>query len=126
MKSKSHAKQGPTNAVTTRLQGLHAIHQQHDCSHVHLRLSFKRGLHPFYPPSLDLLHPRFVGPANGALASHPVAQLQYWDPWGTLRELAAKLESFLQVLTRLQFTWHGRASAVAHSAARTLSIVNPS
>lgn len=79
------------------MQGLHAVHQQHGCNHVHMRLSFKRGLHPFYPPSLDLLHPRFKGPVNGALASHPVAQLQHWDPWRTLQELAAKLKAFLQV-----------------------------
>ncbi|KAL3136896.1 hypothetical protein ABBQ32_006505 [Trebouxia sp. C0010 RCD-2024] len=82
-------------------QGLHAVHQQHDCNHVHLRLSFKRGLHPFYPPLLDLLHPRFKGPVNGALASHPVAQLQHWDPWRTLQDLAAKLKSFLQAVAEV-------------------------
>ena len=80
------------------LQGLRELHQQHDCNYVQVRLSFKRGLHPFYPPMLGLLHPRMRGPVNGALASHPVAQLQHWDPWGTQRELAAKLKAFLQVL----------------------------
>ncbi|KAL0054327.1 hypothetical protein WJX82_007206 [Trebouxia sp. C0006] len=82
-------------------QGLRAIHRQHECDYVHLRLSFKRGLHPFYPPLLDLLHPRFKGPVSGALASHPVAQLQHWDPWGTQRELAAKLKAFLQAVAEV-------------------------
>lgn len=78
-------------------QGLQELRQQHDCSYIQIRLSFKRGLHPFYPPMLVLLHPRMKGPVNGALASHPVVQLQHWDPWGTQRELAAKLKGFLQV-----------------------------
>ena len=86
------------------LQGIHAVRQHHDCDYVHLRLSFKRGLHPFYPPVLDLLHPRMKGPVHGALASHPIAQLRHWDPWGTQRELAAKLKAFLEVALQCMTT----------------------
>lgn len=79
------------------MQGLQKLRQEHDKGHVHLQLSFKRGLHPFYPPLLDVLYPRFTGPVAGALTSHPVTQLQHWDPWITQRELVAKLKAFLEV-----------------------------
>ena len=82
-------------------QGLHKLHKEHDKGRVHLQLSFKRGLHPFYPPLLDVLYPRFQGPVAGALASHPVTQLQHWDPWMTQRDLAAKLRAFLEVSSQL-------------------------
>lgn len=83
------------------MQGLHKLHQEHGKGYVHLQLSFKRGLHPFYPPLLDVLYPRFKGPVAGALTSHPVTQLQQWDPWITQRELAGKLKAFLEVCSAL-------------------------
>ena len=86
-----------TTSVACWMQGLQKLHQEHDKGHVHLQLSFKRGLHPFYPPLLDVLYPRFKGPVAGALTSHPVTQLQHWDPWITQRELVTKLKAFLEV-----------------------------
>lgn len=82
---------------STPLQDLAVLQQRHGYSHVQLQLMFKRGLHPFYPPQLELQRPRFRGPIAGALASHPMAQLQTWDAWRTMRELADQLKSFLQV-----------------------------
>ena len=79
------------------LQELKQLGKQHGLSSVQLRLTFKRGLHPFYPPLVELLKPRFIGPIPGALSSHPVAQLGKWDPWRTMRALAAQVKMFLQV-----------------------------
>ena len=66
---------------------------------VHLRLKFKRGLHPFFPPAVQLVGPRFHGPLLGALCSHPMLQLNCWDPWLRQQELLEHLKTFLQVLT---------------------------
>ena len=51
------------------------LERRHGQGSVQLRLRFKRGLHPFYPPSVELLRPRFCGPLLGALASHPLLQV---------------------------------------------------
>ena len=51
------------------------LERRHGQGNVQLRLRFKRGLHPFYPPSVELLRPRFCGPLLGALASHPLLQV---------------------------------------------------
>ncbi len=79
------------------LQELKQLRKRHGLGSVQLRLTFKRGLHPFYPPLVELLRPRLIGPIPGALSSHPVAQLGKWDPWRTMRALAAQVKMFLQV-----------------------------
>ncbi len=38
----------------TDAQDLAALGRRHGMSTVHLRLAFARGLHPFYPPSLEV------------------------------------------------------------------------
>ena len=38
------------------LQDLAILGRRHGMSTVHLRLAFARGLHPFYPPSLEVSH----------------------------------------------------------------------
>lgn len=56
------------------LQDLSELERLHGRGEVCLRLKFKRGLHPFFPPQLQLLRPRCLGPIAGALASHPMLQ----------------------------------------------------
>lgn len=60
-------------------------------------MHFKRGLHPFYPPTVQLLRPRCRAPLLGALSSHPMLQLAAWDPWRPQKDLIEQLRLFLQV-----------------------------
>ena len=62
-----------------------------------LRMEFKRGLHPFYPPTVRLMRPRCRAPLLGALSSHPMLRLHNWDPWRPQRDLIQQLRLFLQV-----------------------------
>jgi hypothetical protein len=60
------------------------------------------GLHPFYPPALQLLRPRLAGPVPAALASHPALRLDHWDPWRTQKQLLQLLRGFLGVRAALR------------------------
>lgn len=68
---------------------------------IHLQLSFKRGLHPFFPPAVQVIGPRFQGPLAGALASHPMLLLKNWDPWRPVKELVAHLRTFMELVGRV-------------------------
>lgn len=78
-------------------QDLAWLSRQGGSDSVHLRLHFKRGLHPFFPPRVELMAPRFLGPVLGALCSHPLLQLAFWDPWMRQQEMLELLKAFLQV-----------------------------
>ena len=80
------------------LQGIQRLTTLHGCGFVHLRLHFKRGLHPFHPPTAELLWPRCQRPFAGALSSHPMIQLRSWDPWKPVKELILQLRVFMEVL----------------------------
>ena len=77
-------------------QDLRELDRWHGRRKVCLRMAFKRGLHPFYPPAVQLLRPRMRGPLAAALASHPALQLEHWDPWRPQRQLLELLRAFLQ------------------------------
>lgn len=79
------------------LQDLRELERLQGRGEVCLRLKFKRGLHPFFPPQVQLLRPRCLGPIAGALASHPMLQLSKWDPWRSQRDLLENLRTFLEV-----------------------------
>eukprot|EP00775_Hariotina_reticulata_P010405 gene10405-10563_t len=66
-------------------------------SSIQLRFTFMRGLHPFYPPRLEVVQPHLSAPLPGALASHPLLQLRHWDPWLNMSQLLDKLREFLEV-----------------------------
>ncbi|KAK9830590.1 hypothetical protein WJX81_002568 [Elliptochloris bilobata] len=82
-------------------QDIAEMERRHGQCGVRLRLRFKRGLHPFYPPSVELLQPRFCGPLLGALASHPLLQITHWDPWRPLREVALQLRAYVEAVGRV-------------------------
>lgn len=79
------------------LQDLKQLVQRAGRGEVVLRMHFKRGLHPFYPPTVQLLWPRCRAPLLGALSSHPMLQLAAWDPWRPQKGLIEQLCLFLQV-----------------------------
>jgi hypothetical protein len=78
------------------VQDLTQCQKQHGFSMVQLRLTFMRGLHPFYPPAVEIVRPHFTGPTLGVLAAHPMLQLSNWDPWKAQTAVLSELKHFLQ------------------------------
>ncbi len=74
------------------------IQRRHQVSFVKLIISFKRGLHPFYPPSVEVVRPHFKGCTSTAVASHPLLKLGTWHPWKPVGELIGQIKLFLQVV----------------------------
>lgn len=72
-------------------------------SSVQLQLVFKRPLHPFYPPSVQLVSPRFQGPILSAVASHPLFSVRGWDPTRPARDALLLLKAFLEKNARVDF-----------------------
>lgn len=66
-------------------------------SSIQLRFSFMRGLHPFYPPQLEVVRPHLAHPLPGALASYPLLRLENWDALMTMSELINDIRLFLEV-----------------------------
>lgn len=84
-------------------QDLRELERLQGRGEVCIRLKFKRGLHPFFPPQVQLLRPRFLGPVASALAAHPMLQLPKWDPWRSQSDLLENLRTFLEVTPRHPF-----------------------
>jgi baculoviral IAP repeat-containing protein 6 len=72
------------------------VSRRHACSSVHLRVRFMRGLHPFYPPSVEVVRPHLSAPLAGAVASHPLLRLANWDPWRRATDVFRVLKAFLE------------------------------
>lgn len=95
-------------------------------SSVHLLITFKRGLHPFFPPRVEILRPRFKGAMAWAIASHPMLNLSNWDPLIRLKELIMRIKEFLTKHARVDMDsplnsthWHangGYSPAERHLA----------
>lgn len=74
--------------------------RKYGVSSVQLQMNFKRGLHPFYPPSVQVLSPRFQGCAMGAVACFPILKAEHWDPLLSAKEVVMKIKEFLEVRFR--------------------------
>jgi hypothetical protein len=83
-------------------QDLLELQKKYTYSNVQLRVHFKRGLHPFYPPAIQIIRPHFANPIAGAVSSHPMLKLQNWQPMRSLRELFGEIKQFLGVGGRVQ------------------------
>lgn len=79
------------------LQDMAEVSTKYAVSSVQLRFSFMRGLHPFYPPSLEVVRPHLSCPLAGALASHPLLRLEHWDPMMNMNQLLDRIKEFLEV-----------------------------
>lgn len=77
------------------------IQRRHQYSFVKLILRFKRGLHPFYPPSVELVRPHFKGCIAAAVAVHPMLRLGTWDPWRPMEDVIRQIKAFLQVWRKM-------------------------
>ena len=78
-------------------QALLELQKKYTYSNVQLRVHFKRGLHPFYPPAIQIIRPHFSTPIAGAVSSHPMLKLQNWQPMRALREVFDEIKAFLEV-----------------------------
>lgn len=87
----------PCAPCTQPPQDLHEVSSKWAVSGVQLRFTFMRGLHPFYPPRLEVVRPHLDAPLPGALASHPLLRLEHWDPWLNMSQLIDVLRQFLEV-----------------------------
>mmetsp|Transcript_5781 Transcript_5781/g.16229 ORF Transcript_5781/g.16229 Transcript_5781/m.16229 type:complete len:994 (+) Transcript_5781:105-3086(+) len=72
------------------------LQQAHGYDFVELRVAFMRGLHPFYPPKVEVVRPRMPLAVVCALASHPLLSLEGWDPLKPCLELLKELRAFLE------------------------------
>lgn len=80
---------------------------------VRIKLTFKRGLYPFFPPLVQVIAPRLAGPMHLALTTHAAVA---WPTWKATRTIADVMAAFRQVLEA-----HGR---VVLDAPGTATFVN--
>jgi baculoviral IAP repeat-containing protein 6 len=88
---------------------LQLLKASHGIDTVELSVTFTRGLHPFYPPKVQLIRPRMPVIILSALASHPLLSLELWDPWKPCEKWLSLLKEFLQVSA--WFSLHGLLTA---------------
>lgn len=74
---------------------IYQLQKRFSYSSIHLLITFKRGLHPFFPPCLEILRPRLRGVMAWALASHPMLNLRNWDPLMRQKDLIMQIKEFL-------------------------------
>lgn len=84
-------------AACPSTQDLQEVSNKFATSSIQLRFTFMRGLHPFYPPRVEVVRPHLSTPLPGALASHPLLRLEHWDPTLTMTELVDNIRIFLEV-----------------------------
>jgi hypothetical protein len=77
-------------------QDMDAVARRHSTTTLQLRFTFMRGLHPFYPPRVEVVRPHLASPLLGALCSHPMLRLANWDPWRPMEEVVGSLKAFLE------------------------------
>eukprot|EP01041_Mallomonas_annulata_P009358 gene9358-19410_t len=67
----------PDSDIATDLAMLESTHGY---SHVELQMSFAMDLHPFFPPLVTIIQPRFTGSTFGKIAMIESLKLKNWDP----------------------------------------------
>ncbi|PSC72558.1 baculoviral IAP repeat-containing 6-like isoform X2 isoform A [Micractinium conductrix] len=108
-----HVTLGGFSGDSPLAQDMREAGRRFGASSVQLQLVFKRPLHPFYPPSVQLVSPRFQGPLLSAVASHPLFSLQGWDPTRSAREALLLLKAFLEEHARVDFESERNAAGQA-------------
>ncbi|KAL4444357.1 hypothetical protein ABPG75_012094 [Micractinium tetrahymenae] len=98
-----HVTLGGFDAESPLAQDMREAGRRFGSSSVQLQLAFKRPLHPFYPPSVQLVSPRLQGPILSAVASHPLFSVKGWDPTRSARDALLLLKAFLEKNARVDF-----------------------
>lgn len=89
------------------LQDLAEVSSKFAVSSVQLRFTFMRGLHPFYPPRVEVVRPHLSTPLPGALSSHPLLRLENWHPTLTMTQVVDNIRAFLEVCGGGAVDWVG-------------------
>lgn len=63
---------------------------------VELRIEFALDLYPFYPPTVRVVRPRFVGFMMGRVTSMEILRLQGWDPIKNMTEVLQMIRKLLE------------------------------
>jgi baculoviral IAP repeat-containing protein 6 len=61
-------------------RGLRRLVEEHGYDYVELSFSFARGIHPFYPPTVQIIRPRLAGGAMWRVMNAASLQLANWRP----------------------------------------------
>ena len=72
------------------------IQKRYSYSSISIIIRFKRGLHPFYPPAVEIVRPHLKGCLSAALASHPMLKLGSWDPTMSVDLMLNHIKTFLE------------------------------
>ncbi|KIZ04192.1 hypothetical protein MNEG_3760 [Monoraphidium neglectum] len=80
---------------------MEVVSRRYAYSTLQLRFSFMRGLHPFFPPLLEVVRPHLAPPMLGALCSHPMLRLANWDPWRPMEEVVGAIKAFVEANGRV-------------------------
>ncbi|CAD7702080.1 unnamed protein product [Ostreobium quekettii] len=88
----------PSSSLAEDIQELSKLYCD---SSVQIHMTFKRGLHPFYPPQVEVIRPRFKMPLAWAVASHPMFHLSNWDPWLSPLDAILQIKDFLEKHARV-------------------------
>ncbi|EFN57878.1 hypothetical protein CHLNCDRAFT_141888 [Chlorella variabilis] len=109
-----HVTLGGFDPASPLAQDMQQAGRRFGSSSVQMHIVFKRPLHPFYPPSVQLVSPRFQGPILGAVASHPLFAIKGWDPTLSARDALLLLKQFLEEHARVDFASARNAGPYAY------------
>ena len=86
-------------------------------NYVEIEFTFTPDLHPFYPPQVNIVRPRFKGWILGAVMTHPMFVLSGWDPMRSTLAVIEHVRTLLQSFGRIEVdTQRNDADAFPHSA----------
>jgi baculoviral IAP repeat-containing protein 6 (apollon) len=109
---------------------LQAAGRCYGSSTVQMRISFRRGLQPFYPPAVRIISPRFYEPILSAVACHPMFDTDNWDFTLGAKDVILRVKSFLQAYARVDLESprnrdpHGAYLAAEHLLVRLQALTN--
>jgi baculoviral IAP repeat-containing protein 6 len=89
------------NENSSLITDLARLDDQHGYSYIELQLNFAMDLHPFFPPLVTIIRPRFEGFMLGKIATLPYLQLKEWNPTGTPKELIDKIRKDIEIDGRI-------------------------
>ena len=81
---------------------LSAVESKFGYDYVEVEFTFTPDLHPFYPPQVRIVRPRFKGWILGAVMSHPMFVLSGWDPMVSTEAVIQHVRELLQKFGRVE------------------------
>eukprot|EP01116_Phalansterium_solitarium_P017677 TRINITY_DN4413_c0_g1_i2.p1 TRINITY_DN4413_c0_g1~~TRINITY_DN4413_c0_g1_i2.p1 ORF type:complete len:883 (+),score=181.75 TRINITY_DN4413_c0_g1_i2:114-2762(+) len=69
--------------------------------YVELEVTFGMDLHPFYPPVVKVIRPRFQGFLMGRVTSMDILKLSFWDPIQPMSAVLLKIRDLIEAFVKL-------------------------